>query len=174
VSTTAISTPVQQSNLVHRLTEDGEVESVEITPEEQQQYTFKADGMYNLLITGVYDPWTQPKKAEWIKPGGPTEDTLTRIEFEIVDGKGAGKRFASRVTVSLGSRSNLIHLWKSTVGPVGTNPDLTDLLGHKVTMFVSKNDVVNESTGQINTYANPNWNTAKPFGKAANDDGWED
>lgn len=173
MSSTAIAQPVQQSNNVFRLV-DGEIEGVEITPEEQQAYQFRADGMYNLEITGVYEPWVQAKKAEWIKPGGPTEDTLTRIEFEILDGKGKGKRFASRVAVSLGSRSNLIHLWKATVGPVGPNPDLTDLLGHKVAMFVVKNEQTNESTGQVNIYANPTWSTAKALGSGGSDDDWEE
>ncbi len=174
MSSTAIARPVAQSNTVFRL-EDGEIVETTITAEEQQAYAFKADGMYNLEVVGVYEPWVEPKKLEWVKPGGPTEDTLTRIEFEIMDGKGKGKRFASRVTVSLGQRSNLIHLWKATVGAVGNEPDLTEMLGKKVTMFVVRNDVTNATTGAINTYANPKWDTAKPFGSASDsDDDWED
>ena len=139
MSSTAIQQPVaQRSNVVFRLDDDGEVISTEIEREEQEAYTFKADGMYNLLITGIYEPWTEPKKLEWVKPNGPTEDTLTRIEFEIMDGKGKGARFASRVTVSLGAKSNLINLWKATVGAVGPEPDLVQMLGHSVTMFVVK------------------------------------
>lgn len=169
----AIDQPVAQSNMVARLV-DGEPIWVEITPEEQKAYTFKADGVYHLRITGVYEPWTQPKKLEWVKPGGPTEDLLTRLEFEIVSGAGKGKRFASRIAVSLGSRSNLIHVWKATVGPVG-RAELTDLLDKELMLFVAKNEVVNATTGETNIYANPTWSTAKPVGKGGDDDeGWDD
>ena len=165
-----VQTSSQGSNMVARIV-DGEPEWVEITPEEQQKYVFKADGAYHLRITGIYEPWTQPKKLEWVKPGGPTEDTLTRLEFEIVEGKGKGSRFASRVNVALGPRSNLINIWKATVGAVGPAPELTDMLGKELMLYVVKNEDT-DAMGNVRVYANPTWTTAKPVG--ASDDGWED
>ena len=59
------------------------------------------------------------------------------------------------------------------MGAVGPEPDLVQMLGHQVTMFVVKTEKPNPSTGVINVYANPKWDTAKPYGATGDDDGWD-
>ena len=154
---------------------DGEPEYVEITQEEQEAYTIKKADLYHLKITGIYEPKEFPKAQEYIKPGGPTTDTKIRIEFEIMAGGGKGKRFASRVNLSLGSRSNLIHVWRATVGgdpAPGSVPSITDMLDQELMLYVDINKVEKEDRTIV--YANPVWNTAKAIGSAqADDDGWD-
>jgi hypothetical protein len=121
---------------------------------------------YDLRITGVAETWKKPKRAEWIKPGGPTEDTMTRLEFEILNGKGKGRRFTSQVNCVVGPKSNLGQVWMAAVGPIPTSIEIMDLLDKELTMYVERNEGVDNS-GNKKVYANPTWSTAKPIGSAA-------
>lgn len=145
----------------------------EVTEAEQAAYTPPPSDKYHVKIVGFGETWKQPKKVEWIKEGGPTEDTMTRLEFEIQEGKGKGKRFSSRVNCVVGPKSNLGQIWMAAVGPIPKAIELMDLLDKELNIYVERNEGV-DNNGNKKVYANPTWSTAKPVGDAsAEDDGWE-
>lgn len=146
----------------------------EVDQDEQAGYTPPPSNKYRLRITGVAETWQKPKKAEWIKPGGPTEDTMTRLEFEIQDGKGKGKRFTSLVNCVINPKSNLGQVWLAAVGPISPAIELMDLLDKELEIYVDRKEGADQNGNKV-FYANPTWSTAKPVGESSGDedDGWE-
>lgn len=151
---------------------DGEPVWEEVSQEETATYTPPPAGIYHLKITGFGETWKKPKRAEWIKPGGPTEDTMTRLEFEIMEGKGKGRKFTSQVNCVIGPKSNLGQIWMAAIGPIPATIEVMDLLGKELSLYVDRTEGVDQSGNKVN-YANPNWSTAKAIGAVADsDDEW--
>ncbi len=152
---------------------NGKAVKSEITEAEMAAYTPPPDGQYHLKVIGFYEPWEKAKKAEWIKPGGPTTTLTTRLECEVMEGKGKGRRFASEVSCTVGASSNLGKVWLAAVGPIPLGVELTDILDTEFKIFVSRNEDVDQN-GNKKVYANPTWSTAKPVGEEsdADDEGW--
>jgi len=157
----------------------GEPTWVEITREEMAAYTPPPDGKYHVKITGLGETWQKPKRAEWIKRDpttgeviGPTEDTMTRLEFEIQNGKGKGRRFASQVNCVVGPKSNLGQVWIAAIGPIPPKSEVTDLLDKELEIYVERSEDVDQNGNRV-FYANPTWSTAKAVGEATQaDDEW--
>jgi hypothetical protein len=147
---------------------------LDVDQDEQAAYTPPPSNKYHLKITGIAETWKKPKKAEWIKPGGPIEDTMTRIEFEIQDGKGKGKKFSSLVNCVINPKSNLGQVWLAAVGAISPSLELTDLLGKELEIYVDRKEGTDQNGNKV-FYANPTWSTAKAVGDATEvaDDGWE-
>lgn len=151
----------------------------ELTSDEMAAYTAPPTGMYRVKVTGIGDLWQQPKRAEWIKRDpatgeiiGPTEDTMTRVEFEVMEGKGKGRRFSSRVNCVIGPKSNLGQVWMATVGAIPKKIEITDLLDKELSIYVERNEGVDQSGNKV-FYANPTWSTAKAVGASTeSDDEW--
>lgn len=145
----------------------------EVSEDEQAAYTPPPSDKYHVKITGIAETWKRPKRAEWVKEGGPTEDTMTRLEFEIQAGKGKGRKFTSQVNCVVGPKSNLGQVWLAAVGPIPTSIELMDLLDKELFIYVEKNEGTDQS-GNKRVYANPTWSTAKAVsGGDSEDDGWE-
>jgi hypothetical protein len=152
--------------------EDGEPVWQEVSEEGMASYMAPPSNKYRVRITGIGETWTQAKRAEWIQPGGPTEDTMTRLEFEILEGKGKGKQFTSKVNCVVNPRSNLGQVWLAAVGPIPPKAEITDLLGKELVIYVEKVDKIDEN-GNKRSYANPTWKTAKAVGaESDSDDEW--
>lgn len=144
----------------------------DVDQEEMAAYTPPPSDKYRLKITGIGETWKQPKRAEWIKEGGPTEDTMTRLEFEILEGKGKGRRFSSRVNCVIGPKSNLGQVWLAAIGPIPPTIEIMELLDKELVMYVERNEGIDRN-GNKAVYANPTWSTAKPVNGADNaDDEW--
>ena len=144
----------------------------EVDQEEMAAYTPPPSDKYRLKITGIGETWKQPKRAEWIKEGGPTEDTMTRLEFEILEGRGKGRRFSSRVNCVIGPKSNLGQVWLAAIGPIPPTIEIMELLDKELVMYVERNDGIDRN-GNKAVYANPTWSTAKPVnGADSADDEW--
>lgn len=159
--------PLEMARLV-----DGVPTWQEVSEEEQAAYTPPPSDKYHVKITGFAKTWKKAKRAEWIKEGGPTEDTMTRLEFEILAGKGKGRKFTSQVNCVVGPKSNLGQVWMAAVGPIPARVELMDLLGKELVMYVERNEGT-DASGNKKVYANPTWSTAKPVGAAEEaDDAW--
>ena len=156
--------PMRMARLV-----DGEPTWQEVTEAEQAAYVPPPSDKYHVRITGFAETWKKPKKAEWIKEGGPTEDTMTRLEFEILAGKGKGKKFTSQVNCVVGPKSNLGQVWLAAVGGIPATVEVMDLLGKDLMIYVERNEGV-DSNGNKRTYANPTWSTAKAVGAESDED----
>ena len=151
---------------------DGKPVWQEMDQEELAAYTPPPSDKYHVRITGFGETWQKPKRAEWVKEGGPTHDTMTRLEFEIQAGKGKGKKFSSQVNCVVGPKSNLGQVWLAAVGPIPNTIEMMDLLGKELTIYVERNEGV-DGNGNKRTYANPTWSTAKAIGASADaDDEW--
>ncbi len=134
------------------------------------------DNKYHVKITGFNEPWSEPRPQAWITAQSPaTHQTMTMVEFEIMEGKGKGKRFSSRVGCLVGPTSNLGKVWLATVGAIPDPVELTDILGHELTIYVVRKDDVDKNGNKV-AYANPTWSTAKALGDKSTDDddaeGW--
>lgn len=144
----------------------------DLTEAEMAAYTPPPSDKYHVKIVGFGEPFKKPKKAEWIKEGGPTEDTVSFIEFEIQEGKGKGKRFSSRVNCVVGAKSHLGQVWLAAIGPIKQPCELMDLLEKECIIYVERNEGT-DSNGNKKVYANPTWSTAKAVGSEDSaDDGW--
>lgn len=159
--------PMRMARLV-----DGEPTWQEVTEEEQAKYIPPPSDKYHVRITGFAETWQKPKRAEWIKEGGATHDTMTRLEFEILEGKGKGKRFSSQVNCVIGPKSNLGQVWMATIGAIPPKIEVMELLGKELVIYVERNEGVDQN-GNKKVYANPTWSTAKPVGDSETaDDEW--
>jgi hypothetical protein len=159
--------PMRMARLV-----DGEPAWQELTQDELAAYTPPPSDKYHVKITGFGETWQKPKRAEWIKEGGPTHDTMTRLEFEIQNGKGKGRKFSAQVNCVVGPKSNLGQVWLAAVGPIPSTIEMMDLLGKELMIYVESNEGV-DGNGNKRKYANPTWSTAKPVGAAEDsDDEW--
>lgn len=156
--------PMRMARLV-----DGVPTWQDVTEEEQAKYQAPPEGKYHLKITGFAETWQKPKRAEWIKEGGPTHDTMTRLEFEVMEGRGKGRKFTSQVNCVVGPKSNLGQVWMAAVGAIPATVETMDLLGKELTIYVERNEGV-DGNGNKRIYANPTWSTAKPVGAAQADD----
>lgn len=145
----------------------------ELTEAERAAYATPPSNKYRLKITGFHEPWEQARNAKFISADSPaTHETKTRLEFEIVEGKGKGKRFSSMVTWAINDRSNLGKVWKAVFGSIGSESDLTDLLDKELVIYVDKTDGIDKD-GNAVSYANPSWATAKAVGDTEDDgDEW--
>jgi hypothetical protein len=143
----------------------------ELSQEELAAYIPPPSGVYHVKITGIGETWQEAKRPEWIKEGGPTHDTMTRLEFEIQDGKGKGKKFSSRVNCKVHPKSNLGQVWMAAIGAIPPTIELMDLLGAELNIYVERNEGV-DGNGNKKAYANPTWSTAKSINAAASDDEW--
>ena len=161
--------PMRMARLV-----DGDPVWQEVGQDEQAAYTPPPSNKYHLKITGIAETWIKPKRPEWIQPGGPTEDTMTRLEFEIVSGKGKGKRFSSLVNCVINPKSNLGKVWIAAVGPIVPSIELMDLLDKELEIYVDRKEGTDQNGNKV-FYANPTWSTAKAVGDSSGeeDDGWE-
>jgi hypothetical protein len=144
----------------------------ELSQEELAAYIPPPSGVYHVKITGIGETWQEAKRPEWIKPDGPTHDTMTRLEFEIQNGKGKGRKFSAQVNCVVGPKSNLGQVWLAAVGPIPSTIEMMDLLGKELMIYVESNEGV-DGNGNKRKYANPTWSTAKPVGAAEDsDDEW--
>ena len=151
----------------------------EVSQEETASYTPPPAGIYHVKITGFGETWKRAKKAEWIKKDpqtgeiiGRTEDTMTRLEFEIQEGKGKGRKFTSQVNCVIHPKSNLGQVWIAAVGTIPARIEVMDLLGKELMIYVESTESVDQSGNKVK-YANPTWSTAKPIGAVAeSDDEW--
>ena len=161
---------------------DGEPKEVDLTEDERAAYTPPPEGKYDLKIVGIASTWKEPKKPEWIKRDdagnivGKDYTLMTALEFEILSGRGKGKRFSSRIPCSIYDTSHLGKVWKAcgfSISP-GASYEIPLMLGKQVSLFVEKNAGIDRNGNPVN-YANPTWSTAKPVGSADTaDDGWPD
>lgn len=159
--------PMRMARLI-----DGVPTWQELSPEELAAYTPPPSDKYRVRITGFGETWQQAKRAEWIKEGGPTHDTMTRLEFEIVEGKGKGRRFSSKVNCVVGPKSNLGQVWLAAIGPIPATIEMMDLLGKELILYVEQNEGI-DANGNKKKYANPTWSTAKSVNASADsDDEW--
>jgi hypothetical protein len=159
--------PMRMARLV-----DGDPVWQEVSPEEMAAYVPPPSDKYHVRITGFGEPYQRPKRAEWIKEGGPTHDTMTRLEFEIQNGKGKGRKFSASVNCVVGPKSNLGQVWLAAVGPIPPTIEMMDLLGKELNIYVEQNEGI-DANGNKKKYANPTWSTAKPVGESAeSDDEW--
>jgi len=150
----------------------GEPTWQEVSQDEMTAYTPPPSDKYHVRITGVGETWQKPKRAEWIKEGGPTHDTMTRLEFEIQAGKGKGRKFTSQVNCVVGPKSNLGQVWMAAVGPIPNTVEIMDLLDKDLTIYVERTDGVDQSGNKV-FYANPTWSTARSVdAEPASDDEW--
>lgn len=150
--------PMRMARLV-----DGVPTWEEVTSEELASYVAPPSDKYHVRITGFAETWQKPKRAEWVKEGGPTHDTMTRLEFEVLEGRGKGRKFTSQVNCVVGPKSNLGQVWLAAVGPIPATVEVMDLLGKELVIYVERNEGV-DASGNKRTYANPTWSTAKPVG----------
>ena len=166
---------------IYRLV-DGKSKLVDLTEDERKAYTPPPEGKYDLKITGIADTWKDPKKPEWLKRDedgniiGKDYTLMTSLEFEILNGKGKGKRFTSRIPCSVYDTSHLGKVWKAAGFTIanGAEYEIPKLLGKELSLFVERNPGTDRSGNPVN-YANPTWSTAKPIGSAdENEDGWPD
>lgn len=144
----------------------------EVSQDEMSAYTPPPSDKYHVQITGIGETWQKPKRAEWIREGGPTHDTMTRLEFEIQAGKGKGRRFTSQVNCVVGPKSNLGQVWMAAVGPIPATVEIMDLLGKELGIYVERTEGIDQSGNKV-FYANPTWSTARAVdAEAASDDEW--
>lgn len=143
----------------------------EVTQDELAAYVPPPSDKYHVRITGFGETWQRAKRTEYVKEGGPTHDTLTRLEFEIQAGKGKGKKFTSIVNCVVGPKSNLGHVWLAAVGPIPPTIEMMDLLGAELSIYVERNEGIDQN-GNKKVYANPTWTTAKSLSDASSDDEW--
>lgn len=81
---------------VHRFTKNGGVADVEVKPDE---YVIPRDGEHRLRISGYSDPFEMTGQYG-------TQQKI-RIEFQLVQGKMKGERFASLFGLTVGPKSKL-------------------------------------------------------------------
>jgi hypothetical protein len=152
--------------------ENGEAIWQEVTQDELEAYVAPPAGTYHLKITGLGEPWERPKNPNFIKEGGPTTEVVIRVEFEVQEGKGKGRRFTALPTLSINEMSNLGQIWLAAIGPIPPKAEVTDLLEKEFRMMVDRNESF-DSNGNKRIYAKPIWKTAKPMSAEPDaDDEW--
>lgn len=102
-------------------------------------YVVPPKGEYQFEVTGYALPFEMPKSEEY---GGGTQ-TMTRVEFTIIDGKGAGKMFDQMWGFSNGPKSNLgrfLRAMKVDLTPIDGSWDLDRMIGYTGSGYVTPSD----------------------------------
>lgn len=147
----------------------GKAVKSEVTESETAAYQVPPSDKYRVKIVGFYEPFETPRRAEWITPESPaTHETMTRLEFEIMEGKGKGRRFTSRIPYKIHPKSNLGMVWLAAVGPITPSIEFTDILDKEIVIYVDRTEKVDEN-GNRQSYANPTWKTARSVGDESDD-----
>lgn len=104
-------------------------------------YIVPPKGEYQFEVTGYALPFEMPKSADY---GGGMQ-TMTRVEFTIVDGKGKGKMFTQLWGFTIGEKSNLGKFCRRMKIPMpnpGETWDLDNMIGYVGTGYVTPGDDV--------------------------------
>lgn len=149
-----------------RKNERGEIVTHEQTQEERMQHVVPPAGEYVLRVLSFAEPF-QMVSQEY------GESTNTRLELQIVGGKGDGKICTLLTTWVIGPRSNLGKVYQAVTGRAvdsGGEFDMTDILGGQFRALLYPSDKVDEQGKPRGTRCT--WNSVKAVseGDAANDD----
>lgn len=138
-------------------------------------------GQYHLRLTGFSEPKDDPIPEKYQKEGGPTVRKITSVELEIVDGRGAGRRFFwNFVSFSLGGGDNPSHLRRVYVAGVlnGAKPApgaelvYDELIGAEFVAYVQASEKRDEKGRP--SYAQVTAKTIAPVPTAIEDDPFAD
>jgi hypothetical protein len=111
-------------------------------------YTVPPKGEYEFMITGYALPFEMAKSEQY---GGGMQ-TMTRLEFTIAEGKGAGKMWTELFGFSIGEKANLGRLLrklKVDLSPDASgNWDLDRAVGYVGKGYGVPSDKLDEDTGK--------------------------
>ena len=95
-------------------------------------YIVPPKGEYEFDITGYALPFEIKRDQQYMKEGDSEYQTMTRIEFTITSGKGAGKMFDQMWGLKIGPKSNLGRCCQAMNIPIPKtgNFDLDSIIGY--------------------------------------------
>ena len=144
-----------------RKNEAGKIVTHEQTQDERMAHAVPPKGEYQLRVVSFAEPFEMPRAEQY---GGGVQ-TMTRLELEIANGRGVGKRCTLLCGWSIGPRSNLGKVYRAVTGkPVenGGEYDLTAILGGEFTAYLQPSEAVDDTGKPRGTRCS--WDTVAAVG----------
>lgn len=149
-----------------RKNSDGEIYTHEQTQEERMQHIVPPAGEYRLRLISFAEPFEMQSEMYG-------KSINTRLELQIVGGRGDGKTLTLLTTWMIGPRSNLGKVYKAITGrPVdrGIEYDPTEMLGGEFRALLYPSENLDENNKPRGTKCT--WDSVKPVGATSDGDDW--
>lgn len=149
----------------------GAIVTHEQTQDERMAHGVPPKGEYQLRVISFAEPFEMPRSEQF---GGGVQQ-MTRLELEVLNGKGKGKTCTLLCGWSIGPRSNLGKVYRAVTGKAvenGVDYDVTDILGGEFTAYLQPSDQLDDAGKPRGTRCS--WDTVAAVGADAAATGTDD